>query len=157
MLNARFTFAIQPPAPPFTDAAPDPRLTWIANGPGTGRYTFIDERAAVFIGFNTGQLPIKFGPITLQSLDTAFATFILLPANPNEKLTEAKQLLLAAVGRAENTNARRSEDRRTVINWGTAPPRIETIKAKLQLPPDATIQPAFGTPGTIWYQITRQP
>ncbi|MGA2498531.1 MAG: hypothetical protein ABSH20_12355, partial [Tepidisphaeraceae bacterium] len=101
-------------------------------GPGTGRFCFGDARAVVFAGF-TGPV-IAIGPVTLEKLDSPFATLVVVPANPAQTIAEADKLLICAIGRCDNVGLQWDAKRQTTgIRWGNGAARIEPVKATLKL------------------------
>jgi hypothetical protein len=172
----------KPPAPP-TASAPDPRISWSSGAPGssTGRYILKDPAGVVFCGFAAGSMPIDLGSLRVERLDTPFASLILVPANPAQTLDQADRLLLCVVGRGGNANMQWDAQRKTVSDhWGTAPPQIEPVAARLSLispkPPkvicltpagaigqtlnvtkssDNVYQFDVGNSATLWYEIQR--
>jgi hypothetical protein len=174
LLGARTSLHFDQPPARREPETPDPRLTFTASGPNTGRYTLNDPHAPVFTGFNTGPFPIPLGPAKLEKLETPFASIMLIPADPTKTVAESDRLLLVATARTENTNQQWNATRTTVgTNWGKAPARIEVVKATLTLPHDYTVRPldAAGQPinetrtanktltigdmPTVWYELTR--
>ncbi len=119
----------------------DNRLEWKAAGEDTasGRYVLNDPHAIVFVGFAKPALfegdskSIEIGPLKIESMQSPFASLMLVPTNPTEPIATAKSLLLSAVGRGGNTNMKWDEARRTFSDqWGDAP-QVEVIKAKLSV------------------------
>jgi hypothetical protein len=174
-LRQRLALWFEPAATRSAAAAPDHRVSWTASGPGTGRFLFADDHAAVFVGFAAGaNTPIDLGPIRIDRLDTPFAALMLVPADPRETLTNAKRLLLAAVARAQNTGMRWSEKRKMLADWGKPPTQIEVVKAAFALSPTCTVYPLdpagnrgrsieptsgrviLGREPTVWYEIVRR-
>ncbi len=70
----------------------------------------------------------------IESLDTPFATLIVTPATPGQKMSSADRLLMTAVARCQNTGMGWTADRHSVGNkWGNAPVQIETVAATISL------------------------
>ena len=159
------------------EARPDDRIHWTSAGPGTGRFTLADPHAAVFVGF-AGDAPVDLGAVRIERLTTPFATLMLVPADPAQEIASADRLLLATVGRGDNTGMQWDEQRRTVSDhWGSAPPRIEVVSARLSvagryrvyaLTPDGQRGPEIaaeadsnrtgfeiGPEKTMWYELVK--
>ena len=112
--------------------AADPRWQWTTSGAGTGRFSFGDAHAAVFTGFPGPA--IALGPVTLEKLDSPFATLIIVPANPAQTIAQADKLLICAIGRCDNVGLQWDAQRKTTgFRWGTGAARIEPVKATLKL------------------------
>lgn len=160
----------------------DPRVGWSSGGAGTGRFFVRDERAAIFVGFAAGSLPIDLGVLRIEQLQTPFAAIMLVPADPAQTLESADRLLLATVARGQNTGMTWDAARSSVSNrWGQAPAQIEPVKARLSLKssrplsvrplsPEGQVGQAIpgsfnngqvqidltgGTP-TVWYELRRE-
>jgi hypothetical protein len=168
-----------------TSSAPqrDPRLSWSSAGRATytGRFHFNDPHAAVFVGFAGADQPsIELGPISVAKIDSPFAAFMLLPADPHKTLAESDDLLLAAVARGGNTGMEWDASRHSVSDrWGGPPSLIEPVRATLHIKPGMRITPLdasgarvsqplksnnsgdieIGAAGdaTAWYEIHAQP
>ena len=185
LLNRRLTISYEPTVFEFSKMrAPDvneksrARLDWSANGDGTGQYIVDDYSGAVFAGF-APKKPVDVGGMRIESLQSPFASIVLVPDRPNRTTTTVDRLLLAAVARVENTNMKRSPDRKTVgTNWGKSPVKIEVVRGEISLPGekyavyaitsegsrgeliatrivDGRCVIPLGTTPTVWYEIVR--
>jgi hypothetical protein len=161
-------------------AAPDGRAVWdatdaahahvVVNTPATRAvWGLVGGRS-----FDVGGLRLAFGPV---ERDYAALVLTSLDGRPVE---QAKRLLLAAVGSAENTGMGWNEARTSVGNrWGTGPAQVNGIPADVVLPGGAarvwaldgrgqragevkataaggTTQFAIGPDHrTLWYEIER--
>ncbi len=171
-----------PPAGPLEKPAARNLLTWTSAGPasGTGRFILSDPHAAAFVGFAAGPQPIDLGQFRIEQLDTPFATFMLLPADPNQTIAGADRLLLCAIARGANTAMKWDSARHSVSDlWGIAPPMLEIVHARLSLP--GNLAKAFaikadgsrgkqtpttgeagrtvveiGSEPTVWYELIRR-
>jgi len=113
----------------------DHRLQWQADAPGTSLMTVNDPHFAVTIGFFAAPIPTDLGPLQLSAMETPFASFMLVPADPSQTLASADRLLLVAAARAQNTGAHWDKERHTLSNqWGGAPAQIEPVRGMLTLP-----------------------
>jgi Carbohydrate binding domain len=112
----------------------DSRAKWTAQGPGTGRYLFRDPSAAVFVGFSAGAMPIDMGPVKVESLDTLFATIMVVSADPSKTIDQSDRLLITAIARAQNTGMQWDAQRLSVgTHWGTAPTQIEVVHGTISV------------------------
>ncbi len=171
-----------PATPADAHSRTDHPLQWQGDTPGTSIMTINDSHFAAVIGFFAAPIPVDLGPCQLSAMDTPFASFLLVPADPTKTLATADRLLLAAVARAQNTGAQWDKDRRTLSNqWGNSPTQIEPVRGMLTLPktsnwkvtplnPDGSastpIPTSAGERGhtlnlskgnTLWYQLERVP
>jgi hypothetical protein len=107
--------------------AGEPLLSWnVADGRGTYAVEAMGARVLV------GHRGIRAAGIELRS--PAFAA-VTVTALDGRALAEARSVLVAACGRAENTGMVFSKDRRTVgRNWGEEPVRIEPVEGTVDLP-----------------------
>ncbi|MFI5382187.1 MAG: hypothetical protein ACHRHE_23060 [Tepidisphaerales bacterium] len=132
LLTSQFALTYDPAAKADEAVSPESRFQWTATGPGTGRFSFGDARAAVFTGFPGPAITI--GPVTLERLDSPFATLIVVPANPSQTIAQADKLLICAIGRCDNVGLQWDAQRQTIgSRWGNGAPRIEPVKATLRL------------------------
>ena len=168
--------------PPLANAiaANDARVAWSAKGPGSGQFTVNDPHADIFVGFAKPDSTVDVGPLRIDQIASPFMSLTLVPADPKQTIANADRLLLAVVGRAENTGMKWEPDRRSVSNnWGKAPAVVEVIKARLTLKGNYPRQVFAITPGgqrgaqvpstrtadgvtfqiggekTIWYEISK--
>jgi hypothetical protein len=169
---------------PSSTPAPTPRdgrASWTANGPGTGRASFSDEFAAMFVGFAPDG-PVDLGAMRIEKLDTPFAAVMAVPADPVKGLADADRVLLCAVARGANADMKWNTDRTSVSDqWGSGPCRIEVVRATLSfssprpvrvfpldgrgqrqptpLPvekrPDGRYEFQIGPSPTAWYELAR--
>jgi hypothetical protein len=141
-LNKRWSIAFEPAVVSFASAVDPPKLiTWTAGGPGTGRFTLVDSRAAVFVGFAAGPMPIDLGAAKLTKLETPFAAVQLVPAEAvaggggaGKTLADADRLLLSAVARQSSAGMTWNADRTGVgTSWGKPPAKIEVVRGEVEL------------------------
>lgn len=152
-------------------AAGGPAPRWTVNGPGTGQFSLDAPNAAVRVGF-FGGTSTKLGPVTIKQIDSPFTVFLLVAADPRQSLESADRLLLAAVGRARNTDMQWDAGHHTVADhWGRTPTQIETVRAMIDVGPSRELIPlnAEGAPTTalpsgdanlagaktLWFEIRR--
>ncbi len=97
-----------------------------------GRFAWVDtaQTKAVY-GFLGSQPEIAIKGLTLQ-VKTAFAV-IAISALDDEPIDKSANLLLTAVGRADNSNARYNDDHTERFDVGTAPTLIEVIEADIEM------------------------
>jgi hypothetical protein len=113
------------------------RARWTAHGSGTGQFTFSDANGAVFVGFSGGPMPIDLADsgIKIESLDTPFATLMVMPDVLGKKISDSDKLLITAVARAQNTDMGWNAVRKSVGNqWGRAPVQIEVVQGRISIP-----------------------
>jgi hypothetical protein len=153
---------------------PDNRpIAWTASGPGTGKFTFSDPAAAVFVGFPRGE-KITLGPVTLADSNTPFIAATLVSADGKTAMDKAPRLLLTLMARQSNTDMKWNEQRTTVADkWGKGPTRIEAVtgnitlaggwkiypltpegKAAEPLPATNNVVDLSGTK-TLWYELRK--
>jgi hypothetical protein len=112
-----------------------PTINWTTGKtPGTGQFTLNDDRAIVFAGFAAGGLPVDLGVARIESMQTPFATIMIVPADGQTAINQADRLLISAVARAANQDMEWDDQRRTVSNrWGKGPVQIEPVQATVRL------------------------
>ncbi len=158
----------------FGGAEGGDEVRWNSDGPGTGQFSFSDDRVSVFVGFS--QRPFfSRSSVHLSKLDSPFASIMLIPEDPAKSVEQADRLLLCALARSENTGQQWNEQRTSVsANWGKAPARIEVVKATISLPADYAVRALdgagkvikefstenkvlkIGEVPTVWYELVRQ-
>jgi len=88
------------------------------------------------------------GPLIVDLLSPDFAA-VTVTALDGRPLEKSEAILVAACGRAENTDMKFSTDRRTVgRNWGRGPVLIEAVEGTLRLPRGAWKCAALAPDGT---------
>mgnify|MGYP001137994397 CR=1 FL=1 len=103
-------------------------LKWSVDNGGRGIYQAIGPQAQVYTG-HAG----RFEEATRGKIRVASPDFVTLTVTPLDDA--AKEILVTACGRCENTGMKFSPDRRTVgRNWGQAPVRIEPVEGRMILP-----------------------
>jgi hypothetical protein len=114
--------------------APESRpIAWTASGPGTGKFTFSDPAAAVFVGFPREER-IRLGPVTLTDSKIPFIAATLVSSDGKTAMDKAPRLLLTLMARQSSTDMKWNEQRTTVADkWGRAPTRIEAVTGKITL------------------------
>ncbi len=96
----------------------------------TKNYGTIDsERTKCAYGFLQKNGKIEMNDLSIKS-DTDFAV-IAMSSLSDDKLSETNNILLTAVGRAKNTNAKFDGDK--LVDYGTAPITIEVTEAEIEL------------------------
>jgi len=178
VMNRRLTISYDNSALPDVTKESRDRLDWTANGDGTGRYVLNDYNGAIFTGFAPKQ-PVDIGGVRIEKLDSPFASIVIVPDSTRRTTMTADRLLIAAVARVENTDMKRSPDRKTVgTNWGKSPVKTEVVRGELSLPGEKYVVYAItpqgtrgepivtrivdgrcviplGTTPTVWYEIIR--
>jgi len=140
-----------------------------------GRYSATDQKCTVFTGSPENK-SIDLPPLKLTEIENPFLSLILL-SDDGKPLKESSKLLLAIVGRGDNKDMGWNERRKSIADqWGTAPPQIEVIKARLSiassknlklypLTPDGrrleAVKPdkggfILGTAPTLWYELSEK-
>ena len=118
--------APEPGAPIRSDTG---ELAWHLAG-GRGCVTIDAERVQGAIGFVREHRP------RLRHLEprveNEFSSILLVSAD-GEPLESSRRMLLAATARAETTGMRWSDDRRSLLEWGRQPFRIEPVRGTLLL------------------------
>lgn len=163
--------------------APEPGIAWTSSGPdsGTGRYVVAAPGAFVFAGFASGEFPIRAGSVSIEKLETPFATIMVAPADPSKEIASADRLLVCAIARGSNSGMKWDAARRTVsMRWGNAPSLVEIVHATLAITGDRPLAAFALTPegtrgasvpvtvqgnrtlvhlgerSTLWYELERK-
>jgi hypothetical protein len=149
-------------------------------GPSKIEWSIEDSRGLYVAKGDAGVLAghtNRFGQVTddIRIDDPSYAV-ITMTSLDDMPVSSAKNILITACGRCENTGMKFSEDRRTVgRNWGESPVRIETVTGTVALPPGQWKCEALGPDGmpqsevpisegvlklspeygTLWYLLTR--
>lgn len=147
-----------------------PGATWEKLAAGQASYAVSGDRAVSFVGLSAAK-----GPGPIKSIESPFASMILVSAHPSKPLAQADRLLLCALARGQNTGMKWNDARTTVSDqWGKAPFQAEVVKATLTLPADYTVRPLdpsgkplrefnttnktlkLGEDPTVWYELLRK-
>ncbi|HEV8604893.1 MAG TPA: hypothetical protein VGQ99_05985, partial [Tepidisphaeraceae bacterium] len=171
LLQSRFALAFDAEADLPSSPHPGPSAFYTERG-----FTIRDDRAIIFTGFPENKT-IDLPPLKLTNIQNPFISLILL-SDDGKPLRESSKLLLSLVGRGGNKDMTWDPRRKSISDkWGSAPPQIEVITARLTL--DSThplqvfaldpsgkragLQPSpvdgntagfqFGTTPTLWYEI----
>jgi hypothetical protein len=164
-------------------SGPQPSIIWTSSGPdsGTGHYVAGAPGAFVFAGFASGEFPIRAGSVSIEKLETPFATIIVAPADPSKDLASADRLLVCAIARGSNSGMKWDAARRSVsMQWGNAPSLVEIVHATLAItgnrplaafaltpegtrgdPMPVTVEGNrtlvhLGDRSTLWYELVRK-
>ena len=127
----------------------DTRVSWTSDGPdtGTGRFVLRDARAAVFVGFAHGPMPVDLGQVRIEKLQTPFVALTVVPQQSGESIAHAKCLLVTAVARGGNTGTHWDATRHTVRDrWGSAPPLVEIVHTTISITGDRPLTAYALTP-----------
>jgi hypothetical protein len=134
-------------------------FSWSAPGDGTGRYTVMTPAVRLALGHIAGQ-ELKLGNVTVQveGPESTWAA-VAVSALDGEEISKSRRILVAVVGRVENSDMAWNAERNTVgANWGHAPAVAEGIRATLVLPRGKRVfaLDGTGTPkGEVPHKITK--
>ncbi len=123
-----------------SEADVEPALAWAVKD-GKGTFSATGPGAIVVVTHGGGAEGVEvtspgFAAVTVTSLD-------------GKPFAKSRAVLVAACGRAENTDMQFSADRRTVgRNWGKDPVRIEAVTGRVALPAGTWRCQALGPDGT---------
>ena len=149
-------------------AGPADRMTWTADGAGSGQFVVADSHAMAYVGFGSA-------PKAGVGLESPFAAVVVVPADPSKSLKDADRLLVTAMARSQNPGMVWNEKRTSVsTKWGKAPPQVEVVKGTLKLDADYVVRALdsggkvikeyatekgtlkLGEAPTVWYELVRK-
>jgi hypothetical protein len=128
-----------PPQPGPVVSSDTGQLSWDLSGPGKGVVLVDSPRSKAMIGYGGGRL-FNLSGVTLAPGETRQDGWaaISLTAMDGSDFSSPGRILLTATGYVENAGMRweaLSENRITVRDrWGSGPPLVEGIPARIQLP-----------------------
>lgn len=96
---------------------------WIDSPKTKAVYGFVGKEGAIRLNNATVEVKTDFATVAISSLD-------------NDPITTSGNMLLTAVGRAENTGMKYNEDRSQVLDVGHGPIRVEVIEAVIEIETD---------------------
>lgn len=170
-LNQRVSISYgAPPAGAKASGAGSVSAAWEKTAPGQATYAVSGDRALAFVGLSAAK-----GPNPITSIESPFASIILVPSDPSKPLAQADRLLLCALARGQNTGMTWNDAHTSVSDqWGKARFQVEAVKATLALPADYTVRPLdpagkplreftttnkslkLGEDPTVWYELIRK-
>lgn len=178
--NLDSCFSIYFDADDVNGMTPVPRLErraqWFksARPEGGAYYRVADFCACAFVGLSVAKMPGIYG-FDINTLESPFASIMLVPSDPSKPIKDADRLLLCALARGQNTGMKWNDARTTVSDqWGKAPFQVELVKATVALPADYTVRPLdpagkplreftttnktlkLGEDPTVWYELIRK-
>jgi hypothetical protein len=96
---------------------------WIDSPKTKAVYGFVGKEGAIQLNNATVVVKTDFATVAISSLD-------------NDPITSSGNMLLTAVGRAENTEMKYNEERNQVLDVGHGPIRVEVIEAVIEIETD---------------------
>lgn len=98
---------------------------WIDSPKTKAVYGFVGKEGAIKLNNATVEVKTDFATVAISSLD-------------DDPIASSGNMLLTAVGRAENTNMKYNEERTQVLDVGQGPILIEVIQAAIEIETDRT-------------------
>jgi len=96
---------------------------WIDSPNTKAVYGFVGNAGAIKLNNATVEIKTDFATLAISSLD-------------EDPITRSGNMLLTAVGRAENTDMKYNEDRNQVLDVGHGPIQVEVIEAVIEIETD---------------------
>jgi hypothetical protein len=104
------------------------------NKPASGFFTINTSATKGFIGFAPGDTTFDLGDGYKITPEKGFAVILLSAKDPEESLSNAKEIIVSAMARGRNTGMEFSPDGNQVIAMGQAPILLEPVKAGMEIP-----------------------
>lgn len=105
------------------------QLSWSEKG--KGYFTINTDGTKGLVGFPKKQ-PIHLGELTLET-DNEFAVILITSLNKDKGISDAKQILITTVARAQNAGMKFNESRDSLIQEGEGPVLLEPVKCSLKI------------------------
>ena len=96
---------------------------WIDSPKTKAVYGFVGKEGAIQLNNTTMEVRTDFATVAISSLD-------------GDPITRSGNMLLTAVGRAENTSMKYNEERNQVLDVGHGPIQVEVIEAVIEIETD---------------------
>ncbi len=117
------------------------RWTPAPKGEPRGGLVLINTEATKgFIGFAPGGKSYDLGDGFSITPERGFAVILLSARGPNEKLANAKEIIVTAMARGRNTGMEFNPEGTAVLAMGKAPIRLEPVNARLTVPFTGTLE-----------------
>jgi hypothetical protein len=130
LLEKRFALLMEGASVSAQNATSAARIAWQPDK--DGRYLVDGPSAKVACG-KLGGAPLEFDGVRIE-VRSPSSVSLLLVARDRATIADARELLLVACGRCENTGMTWNAKRTSVgARWGKAPVRIEAVEAKVVL------------------------
>ena len=132
--------------PPERRVSDTGQITWDVSTEGREVYTVNAPAVRIAVGY-IGNRELRLGDVVIHVTEAEDEwAAIGIAALDGKPLVESEKVLIAAVGRVENTNMGWNEERTSVGRmWGTAPTVAEGIKARISLPFNRQVHALDGT------------
>ncbi|MDX2066091.1 MAG: hypothetical protein SFX74_10140 [Fimbriimonadaceae bacterium] len=114
------------------------QLEWITPGKHQGYFTVNTESTKAVVGFSGSQLH-RLGTTTVL-LHQPFSVFWMTSAD-SKPIARGDRALIGLVSHVENTGMQFQADGKALLNVGTSPLRMRSVRATLNLGEPATLQP----------------
>jgi len=108
-------------------------VNWDRTNPDRPVYTVVSEPVVMATGYLPGRT-LQLGPVglALEPTQSGCAT-VAVAAMDGQSLAASSRLLVSGLGRTVNSGAVWREDGRSLLQWGTAPTRIEPLAGAVTL------------------------